>query len=627
MTTPGEEVPRQQHEQTADHDPTLGAINDVTQTLGGTATNKIAEMTMPDTAEGRALQAALVDPPSESLRRQTRELKRKAYHLRQFIQEGAVPFGSAEQSFLDNAFAFSEAAQSEEMQKVLADTRKFLMGKGAVDAFEMQHHADRLVQALTENAPRAIDMADLPLLCRQTITLEEEMLQGASKGAVDRASSAIRQFDHAVIASVVHAVSTQEVLGDGIMPTHEMHRQVFGEEARDVEHGRLEIAQRLIRDRLTISEMVVGASMYSEMSIRGNEVHGTSPYAPQLTPQEANDLNAAAADTLERLHLLRRFGVGSFEVAGETLGLPYDVAVMPPLFVDAQGNPEYAEGAIADFMFLVPTEHTDIELRMTPQGQGVTIVNPGDAQAIMRFRLHDNGDISSGLGYHNTPSDITQRTFEENGCGSAFMRLRALMIGLAFDAVVPDSVVRGPQVQTSVADRLARRPLTPQQSSGRLTDLLLRRRRALQDAGVNHGNPRPRGEEWQGPTRPIDGYRRRLPAGTRRRPEAEQQARDFYASIGVAFDGLGEDENFVNGYNRRAETEVPFRRARFRRDSETRRFMQGVRTGPATPPRRPGSRERGQAALEQLMKDLTPAQRAAAQQLLGQIPRDVRRRF
>jgi hypothetical protein len=611
MPSPEDQQPKPQPQagEAADIDPTLGAINEVAATLGGTATSGAeVGVTMPDTPTGRLLEEALSRPPSEALRRQVRALRRKAYFMHGFIEEGAEPAGR-NAGAIRNALIFSEAGQSPEMDRVLAETRNYLFKSGQVDIFEMQQHADRLVQTLIRNAG-TIDMADLPLLCRQTVLLENDMLQGVSDAASKRSAEYLRQFDSAVVASVVHAVDAQHLLGDAIMPVEEMHQQVFGYPSEHIEHSRLVLAQRLIRDRLTISEMVVGASMYPEMPVGGQVFEGTSPYAPQLSPKEADELNAAAADTMERLHLLRRFGVAPFEVDGETLGLPWDVAVTPPLAVKADGTPEYAEGAVADYLFLLPTEHTDIQLQMTKTDSGVTIVKPGDAQAMMRFRLHDDGTISHGLGYHNTPGNLTQQTFEENGCGSAFQRLRGILIGLAFDAVVPDPVLRGPEVQTSVAEQLRRRPLSQEHATRRIADLLLRRRRALQTAGVRQGHSKPKGEEWQGPTRPVEGYRRRLPEGTRRRPEAEREAHEYYSSLGIEFNGLEEGENFVKGHDRRMDTEVQYRRAKFRRDSQTRQFMQSLA------PERPAQAPRHRSQADKLREALRGVDPAIVEQVL-----------
>jgi hypothetical protein len=252
MTTPGEEQPRPQPEHGVNQDPTLGAINDVTETLGGTATGAAAEVelsTMPATLEGRLLEGMLNGPPSESLRRHVRAQRRKAYMLHQFIEDGAVPANPLSANALDNAIEFSQRAQSPEMDQVLEEVRTYLFRSGEVDVFEMQHHADRLVQTLVGNASK-IDMAELVLLCRQTIQLENDMLTGVSDAALRRSGQQIRQFDHAVVASVVQTVDAQELLGDGIIPTHEMHQRVFGSEAEDTEHSRLTDAQRVIRDRL-----------------------------------------------------------------------------------------------------------------------------------------------------------------------------------------------------------------------------------------------------------------------------------------------------------------------------------------------------------------------------------------
>lgn len=80
-------------------------------------------------------------------------------------------------------------------------------------------------------------------------------------------------------------------------------------------------------------------------------------------------------------------------------------------------------------------------------------------------------------------------------------------------------------------------------------------------------NPR-QPQDWPQPDRPRVGYIRHLAEGTTRRATANKEAIEYFASIGVHYEGLPDGYNFVRP--REIESELPtVRKARFRKRSAT----------------------------------------------------------
>lgn len=192
---------------------------------------------------------------------------------------------------------------------------------------------------------------------------------------------------------------------------------------------------------------------------------------------------------------------------------------------------------------------------------------------VQRLRLHDNGQISFGRLYHNVPNDVLEVISAKYDAHAGFERLRGLLIAIASDCVVPDTVLRERMGGSVASQYQIIRQNSPRTSV--FTQLLLARERELGRARVGPKNRAP--ADWDPPfKKPVRGYISALPARCRRRPTADQDARDYYKSIGRVFDGLKEDENFTRPYQRRsaqAEEELTIRRARFKGSSATAHFL------------------------------------------------------
>jgi hypothetical protein len=368
---------------------------------------------------------------------------------------------------------------------------------------------------------------------------------------------------------LVHAVAPENLVGSGIIDLDKVHEKIYDESPNamaDWMRQNFNLTKLYISDRLTIADMVVSGELWDQ-----GEPEVRSDYAQEPKPGELDKLNDYAADTVERLHLLKAYGVTPFEVSSEKTRLPWDIAVVPPIDLQDDGESRYAEGAVADFVFLDPAdEQRDVRFRFDTEGNA-THVSMGDSQALLRLRLHDNGQISHGTVYHKIPNNHAEQAFTENYAGTAFQRLRGLLISFAFDALVPDEA-KSPAVK-SVAVAMPERPEQP--SGQRITDMLLRRSRALKEAGVTARRPFPEG--WQAPRTDVSGYLRRLPDGARPRPTAEAEAGEYYNSLNVAFDGLPSGYTFTNAYQRGSELRpVTHRRARFRRTSNTAGYLRNL---------------------------------------------------
>jgi hypothetical protein len=563
-------------------DETTDRIREVIETMGGTAigyTPLPPDRPMAEWAKGlpEEVVAGVLRGDPEAVRIATeakardtaRQLKRKAFFFRRYADDESTPAGK-DANTLDNIIAIGNSDEEPATERVLGKVKRFLFGAAEPDRFAIQDLGTQYATAIL-NGAEDLDLADLAVALHASAVYDNALLEGKTPEEVHRATPRYNDLERAYVVELVAAVHKHELFGRREIDFAALYSRMFNVDPAEMltsERVRLEIAQRSIQDRLAISIVVEDAGL----GVKNDGRRGESPYARERSIAERDELDARAADTLEKLHLLRRYGVTPFEVPAEVIGLPYDIAVEPPLTLDADGQPSVAEGAVADFLFLPPGQErtgTGYTFQPSEENERAQRISVGGASIVMRLRLHDNGQVSNGFEFHNVPSDNTQKIFAENGATLAFEQIRGLMIALAFDALVPDTVVNSGSVG-SVPNTMR----VPQQRSpgSGITEMLLRRRRVLQQAGIRPGHTSP--QEWEGPKMGIGGYVKRLPEGSRARPTANQEAIDYYRqALGIDYPGLPENHTFVGPYDRRINREVTFRRARFRRDAETRRLL------------------------------------------------------
>jgi hypothetical protein len=565
-------------------DETTDRIREVIETMGGAALSTPAPPDRPMAAWAKDLPAEVVagvlagDP--ESLRiasdakaRDTeRQLKRKGFFFKRYADDKSTPAGR-DANMLDNIIKIGESDEEPATERVLGKIKRHLFGVAEPDRFAIQDLGAEYATAILNGAEN-LDLADLAVALHASAVYDNVLLEGRTPDEVHRATSRYNDLERAYMIELVGAVHKYELYGREQIDFAAQYSRMFNLDPAEMlqsERVRLEIAQRSIQDRLAISIVIDDAGL----GVKEDGRRGESPYARERSMTERDELDARGADTLEKLHLLRRYGVTPFEVPAEVIGLPYDIAVEPPLILDADGQPTVAEGAVADFLFLPPGQErtgTGYTFQSSGEDERAQRISVGGASIVLRLRLHDNGQISNGFEFHNVPSDNTQKIFAENGATLAFEQIRGLMIALAFDALVPDTVVNSSSVG-SVPNTMR----VPQQRSpgSEITEMLLRRRRVLQQAGIRPGHTTPK--EWEGPKIGIGGYVKRLPEGSRARPTANQEAVDYFRqALGIDYPGLPENHTFVGPYDRRVNREVSFRRARFRRDAETRRLLNNL---------------------------------------------------
>lgn len=495
--------------------------------------------------------------------------RKKAFFVTRYL-DGANPVASEGVSMVSNAERMFKNREGilRQGSPVRTELEGYFRSSDPPDNFVFQRYSADLTTALLQGTS-SLDMVDLVVAIREANGIMFASLgKGYSPAQLDRANS----LREAYLRELVQSVAPKKLVGEDTYGVVEIYKDIFHpkEAISSISEREAMEVQGIVRDRILIPELIVQGGLW----VAPNGRRGESLYSHPSSKQELQTLNTAAADTIERLHLLKAYGIAPFEVSGERVGLPWDIAVVPPLEFEEDEAHRYAEGAVADFMLLTPNPNrSDILLRYEKDDKKNTLqVSVGDSEESMRFRLHDNGQLSYGLQYHNIASDLSEQAFTEFLAGLAFQRLRGLFISLAFDALVPDDVVRGEDVRGSVASVLGERQSPTAQN---ITDLLLRRRKALQRARVSENNRTPEG--WEGPRQEVGGYIRKLPEGTRARPTAEQEAREYYQSIGLAFDGLAEGYNFVGSYDRRALSNTTYRRARFRSNSSTAEYLRTLK--------------------------------------------------
>jgi hypothetical protein len=515
--------------------------------------------------------------PARDARQEVRNAVEGAIHKRAYPDAGGASPRPDTRQFLENVteicWNVDELMGPE--SGMSSRLHAFLTSSQAQDSVATQEMGHELVSSLVKGT-KQLDMVDLVVAVRaETHIFGPPLVQAleeadASKVPGSRVLERANGLREAIRRELVQAVSPHILLSDEVLSLARAHTSVYGSDLEAPEAMEIEQLQVIIRDRLAISDLVIEGGLWTA----GKE-HGDSEYSKPLSKGELNRLNKTAADTLQRLHLTKAYGVTPFGVSGDRLRLPWDVAVVPPFEMLEGGidTPKYAEGALADFLFLPPDpERSDIRYAVKDTSEQRTDITVGGRGAVMRFRLHDDGRISHGLKFHNVPSDATERCFTEISAGLAFQELRGLFIALAGDALMPDDVIGGQDVRGSVAKVFAERP---KDSPGSVIgDLLLRRRKALQRADVREGNRQPKG--WEGPKMQIGGYFRRLPEGTRARPDAPEDAREYYESIGITFEGLPEGHTFVNAHDRTTTSNVTYRVARFRKSSSTAEFLDSL---------------------------------------------------
>ncbi len=512
----------------------------------------------------------------ESGRKPGQEHKKKVYFLKKFLEKGARPQHPEDSALLVNTFqiGLNAAAFDEKQDERYGVVHDHLFSPQPPDQFDIQNASEAFTSLLLQDTEN-LDMVDLLSAVRVSENVVGPLVNESepkSSQVVDRLiavrTHALREF--------VEAVAPENLRGEAELDLTDTYRALFiGDEAglNVIEKSDLRTITAAVRDRNILADLVVEGGLW-----QGVDAHGESSYSRPAREHELEKLNSAAADTIERLHLLKAYGVISFEVPAEKVRLPWDIAVVPPITVSRDGaqSSTYAEGAIADFLLLPKDEtreHILFKSEQDPNDKNLTKLTVGDSHAQMRFRLHDNGQISHGLMYTNTPSDLTEKSFEDVYAGEAFQRLRGLFIALACDAIVRDDVVSERQVGGSVASTFRERPDDP--AGKRITDLLLRRRKLLWTAGVSERNPHP--ESWPKPLQDVSGYIKKLPEGTRARPTAEEEARAYYEGLNLPFNGLPEGYTFANPYKRGSEAAgVVYRKARFRKSSSTAGFLKSI---------------------------------------------------
>ncbi len=491
--------------------------------------------------------------------RTPKEYRNKIYFLKQFNTAEVLPTG-ANQKLMENPLTI--ATNSERLRQ--EPIPKALSLQNSDDPFHWQTEAQRLATTIMQDTKQP-DMVDLLCGLREGYrTIGNWIIDQPASPALGKR---INQLSIASVQHLIYKFHTLSLRDFTEFNLSKEYQKVFDTEFSEW----TALAGPVLANRFEIGNLIEAGELMTPQNIKQE-----TKYNKPLHPKELNKLNNAAADTIERLHLLKAYGISSFEVDGNKIGLPWDIAVVPPIEPLMTGDnvslDNYASGAVADFMFLKPNPERANTLFETRRSEDpkVTNISIGGQPSEMRFRLHDNGQISHGHMYHNIPSDLTEDAFNDYFAPHAFAQLRGLFIALAFDALVPTEVISGQHVRGSVASNFDNNPNDP--SHKQITDLLLQRAKALRTANVNERNREPRG--WSAPQSPVRGYIKRLPEGTKARPQAEHEAREYYESINVRFDGLPEGYNFTKPHTRGTDQErVPYRKAKFRKDSATAVFL------------------------------------------------------
>jgi len=453
-------------------------------------------------------------------------------------------------------------------QPVYRDLRGYLLRGAKADVFESQDHARAATAAMLNGTEtESLDVVDMLAALRSARLLLAHSIADRSDGR--RLAPNLYNMINACAGEIVQALpgaKNQRFVESGASLETAYNHLFYRGQSLDDPLMTARRAHERMNDRYSVLIMAAMGNLLL------NPPEGeTSPYAVDLPASEARTLSNVTAETMERLHLLKAYPITPFEVKADKLGLAWDIAVMPA--IDEKDQLE--DGAIADFFFMFPNkERSSLELqfRQDEEDEMVTKLVVGDRnEAFTRFRLHDNGQLSHGVNLRNEPSDLAERQFAEIKAWPAFVRLRSLMVALAFDAQVPEEVVSGPHVRGGVGQAIGERPDVP--LTRRLTELVLRRQNALRMAGVSEHQRTARG--WPQPQHHVRGHFVKLPSGASPRSTAEAEAREYYAEVlHRDFPGLPEGSTWRIAHEHGTGPEqVVYRRARFRGGSLTAEYL------------------------------------------------------
>lgn len=499
------------------------------------------------------------------------ELKRKIFFFKR--HQTATPENAEDEAAVANLVKIDEniSSQVQPESELLSMFADFIRNREAFDPFSLEDKARHIVDTLLEGAGDSLDMADLFM-----VHAGFRRLQFAAYDEINMPSSQEKKTDQQVeeLKMAVNQEIIRRVDPDKIAIGREIDYQRTYDQVCEQQLDPA-LRQDLSHELYGLQEEVWDHVLLDFFIPRYivNENTAKTDYNRPMSKVDKTNLDTAAAATMEGIHLLKTYGVTPMVIEGSKVGLSWDIAIVPPVppSIDAP-NPE---GAVADFLFLWPKppgeERTLMEMEQDPDDPMITSVTADGGGVLGRYRLHDDGHISYGGVVHNVPSDHTERQFSEGNADAAFTRLRSLFIAMAFDALVPEDVIRE-QAGGSVASQYNRPDRRP--SSEPLTALLLQRQRVLERAQVSDRNRQPTGWEW--PTKVIGGYMRKLPEGYKARPGAEDEARQYYKDRGWKFEGLPEGKTFVREFKRgTGPARTTFRRAAFGPRSKTRGFLRG----------------------------------------------------
>jgi hypothetical protein len=490
-----------------------------------------------------------------------RELAQRAHFMNQFLLHGSEPADPQQWGLLTDSLVavrnFNQQSDpSSELQKTTVEWER------NPDTFTMQSIASRIADTLFTGLPKP-DMFDYMLAIRSATKLIYEG-DSVRDQAMERR---LNMFDP-LCSELLLRVPLRNLKGEQDADLLELYRRTFrGVDSPSMQsitsklHDRV---RRRVRDHVTMDNVVREADWW----LPSADKFPITPYNEPLTPDARQGINDDAGRIIEGLHLLKAYPVAPFITSAEQLSLPWDIAVMAPLDRTLE---RYQPGAVADFHFLYPNpSRTDVRLHghAHEAETNITEIYVGEKGASsMRFRLFDNGQFAFGMRYEDYPSDIIEGLFAKLYAHDSFVRLRAVLCSLAFDAMVPEDVLR--EAGGSVASQMQRVLNEPRIPGGDLMrPIFLRRRRVLDRAKVGPKKRQP--TQWEQPRREVGGYTRNLPEGTQRRPTAEDDAREYFTSINVAFNGLPPEKNFVRNYERgTGPLQVEFRRAHFLDNSQT----------------------------------------------------------
>lgn len=226
--------------------------------------------------------------------------------------------------------------------------RAYLTDTGPIDPHVVEPEAAVLGNHLLGSVSR-LDTVDLVVAVHSGRVISMNIGKHLEKDKLESFASRQAALEHVLHPLLISR--TRHITQEDIHYLKPIYEKIFGDlvspQWAEAMHQALQCLEIRTGDYLN------SRTLFHESRLRATQwATEPNPYNAPLSKSERHELLRTSAYVLERLQCLKEYGISPLIVPAETVGLPWDISVLPPT---AEGEHTYEEGAIADFTFLVPS--------------------------------------------------------------------------------------------------------------------------------------------------------------------------------------------------------------------------------------------------------------------------------